>query len=128
MASPRHQDYYRDRSWHFLELVSGTLEQDEIEIACELLWGAAAHAIKSTAQRRGWEHGSHALLGTTVERLVETGAPPHLSGQYYFASAFHVGFYGDRPFRPEHVTMGEDLIAEFIQTLENLPHPQPYSS
>lgn len=125
MVLPRHHSYYRGRSRHFLELASDILERGETEIACELLWGAAAHAIKSAAQLRGWEHGSHALLRDAVDRLVEGGAPPHLLGQYDFASAFHVGFYGDRQFRSEHVVLATALIAEFIQTLENLPDPQP---
>ena len=121
MVAPRHQDYYRERSRHFLELVDDELRLGEPELACELLWGAAAHCIKSIAQVRGWEHGSHGLLRITVERLIEDGAPSHLIGQYNFASEFHVGFYGDRQFNPEQLRLAERLIAEFIQTLESLP-------
>ena len=121
MATPLRHDYYRDRSRRFLELVDGELERGEIEIACELLWGAAAHAIKSVAQRRGWEHGAHALLRETVDRLIEHGAPPHLIGQYGLASEFHVGFYGDRRFTVGNIRAGKELMDDFIQTLESLP-------
>lgn len=121
MVAPRYHDYYRERSRHFLGPFDDELEQGELEIACELLWGSAAHAIKSVAQRRGWRHGSHTLLGAAIDRLVESGAPAHLTGQYDIASAFHAGFYGDRQFRPEHLRMAQALIAEFIQTLESLP-------
>ena len=122
MVAPRHYEYYRERSHHFLPIVGDLLEQGELELACEVLWGAAAHAIKSVAQRKGWEHGAHSLLSVAVERLIaETGAPPHLSGQYKIASDFHVGFYGDRQFRPEHLRLGRALIAEFVQSLESLP-------
>ncbi len=121
MVRPRHHDYYRERSRHFLDLFDDELERGELEISCELLWGSAAHAIKSIAQRRGWEHGSHTLLRTTVDRLIEDGAPQYLAGQYNFASEFHVGFYGDRQFSPEQLRLTKLLIADFIQTLESLP-------
>ena len=121
MVAPRHHDYYRGRSEHFLKRVDGELEQSEHELACELLWGAAAHAIKSAAQRRGWEHGSHGLLRTTIDRLAAENAIPHLLGQYDMMSAFHVGFYGDRQFGIAHIRLAEALAAEFIQTLASLP-------
>lgn len=121
MVAPRHQDYYRERSQHFLGLVDDELGQGELELACELLWGAVAHSIKSIAQRHGWQHGSHRLLRVTIECLIEDGAPSHLVGQYNFASELHVGFYGDRQFSPEQLHLAKALIAEFIQTLESLP-------
>ncbi|MDE2787475.1 MAG: hypothetical protein OXL37_12545 [Chloroflexota bacterium] len=121
MVVPRSHGYYQGRSHHFLTLVNDFLERGELEIACEVLWGAAAHAIKSVAQRKGWEHGSHGLLLITINRLIEeTGAPQYLHGQYRMASDFHVGFYGDRLFGPEHLRMGRALIAEFVQALEGL--------
>lgn len=122
MVAPRHHSYYQERSHHFLPMVDDFLNRGELELACEVLWGAAAHAIKSIAQRKGWEHGSHSLLLDTVKRLIaEAGAPLHLRGQYQMASDFHVGFYGDRQFTPEHLRLGRALIAEFVQTLEILP-------
>ena len=82
MVAPRHQIYYRERSHHFLPMVDDFLNRGELELACEVLWAAAAHAIKSVAQRKGWEHGSHSLLLDTVNRLIaEAGAPWHLRGQ-----------------------------------------------
>lgn len=122
MVAPRHHSYYQERSRHFLLMVDDFLNRDELELACEVLWGSAAHAIKSAAQRKGWEHGSHSQLLDTIKRLItEAGAPWHLRGQYQIASDFHVGFYGDRQFRPEHLRLATELIAEFIQTLESLP-------
>ena len=62
MVAPRHHDYYQERSHHFLTLVNDFLDRGELEIAGEVLWGAAAHAIKSVAQRRG--------LGAWFTRIV----------------------------------------------------------
>lgn len=33
MVSPRHQDYYRERSRHFLDLFDDELERGELEVS-----------------------------------------------------------------------------------------------
>jgi len=93
MTPGRPAAYYRERSRHFIAMVAGEVARGEMELACEVLWGAAAHAIKAVAQQKGWSHDSHALLRFAVIRMIEEGAPSHLRGQYYVASDFHVGFY-----------------------------------
>ena len=117
--------YHRERSWHFLALVDDELARGELEEASNKLWGAAAHAIKAVAESRGWEHHAHNLLEETVDRLVqEEGAPMDIWIQYLTASAYHQRFYGGPP--PAHaIRRGVELIAEFIQTLESLPPPNP---
>ena len=121
MVAPRHHEYYRERSHHFMELVDDVLARGELELACEILWGAAAHAIKSAAQRKQWRHDTHDMLRATVVRLIaETGAPPYLRGQYRLASDLHVGFYGDRVFDASHIRHAKEPIAEFIGALESL--------
>ena len=121
MAIPRAAEYYRERSGHFLARVDAELAAGEIEVACEMLWGAAAHAIKSAAQRRGWAHDTHTLLAVAVARLIaEAGALPHIAGQYRIASDFHQGFYGDRIFEADQIRRAKEPIADFIRTLEML--------
>ncbi len=117
--------YHRERSWHFLALVDDELARGELEEASNKLWGAAAHAIKAIAESRGWEHHAHNLLEETVDRLVqEEGAPMDIWIQYLTASAYHQRFYGGPP--PAHaIRRGIELIAEFVQTLESLPPPNP---
>ena len=112
--------YHRERSHHFLDLVEDELARGELEEASNKVWGAAAHAIKAVAERRGWRHNAHALLEEAVDRMVdEEGAPPHLRGQYYIAAYFHQRFYGGTP-GVNGIRHGRDTIAEFIATLENL--------
>ena len=112
--------YHQERSWHFLELVDDELARGELEEASNKVWGAAAHAIKAAAESRGWAHNAHALLEETVVRLIrEEGAPPHLFGQYMMATAYHQRFYGGPP-NADGIRYGREIIAEFIQTLENL--------
>ncbi len=121
MVAPRPAEYYQERSQHFLNLIDAMLDLGELELACEVLWGASAHAIKAVAQRKGWAHGSHDRLRATVIRLIDEGAPPHLNGQYMVTATFHVGFYGDWMFNADNIRAGKVLVAQFSQTLAALP-------
>ena len=118
MLMPRPAAYYTERSAHFLARVD-----DELA-AGELLWGAAAHAVKAAAESKGWSHGTHRRLSAVVERLVNEGwVPPHLSGQYKMASDFHQGFYGDRVFDADQIRRARATIAEFVSALHRLSRP-----
>ena len=111
---------HRERSRHFLALVDDELARGEFEEASNKVWGAAAHAIKAVAERRGWDHHAHALLEEAVYRLVhEEQAPRDLLIQYITASAYHQRFYG-RPPAAAFIQSGKELIAQFIDTLESL--------
>lgn len=122
MAAPHTPEFHWERSRRLLNLVDPVLALGEPEAACEMVWGAAAHAIKAAAQRQGWRHDSHSRLLVAVNRLIaEIGAPPYLLGRYYLASNFHEGFYGDRVFSDAHIRRAKEPVADFIQTLANLP-------
>ena len=54
MVTPRPPDYYRERSRRLLARVDQEVDDGELDVACEMLWGAAALGIKAVAQRRGW--------------------------------------------------------------------------
>ena len=112
--------YHLERSWHFLSLVDGEVANGELEEAGNKLWGAAAHAIKAAAEKRGWQHGSHAMLEETVLRLIDDGgAPPRLLNYYRSANWFHTRFYSGPP-HPDQIRDGQREVAEFIETLESL--------
>jgi uncharacterized protein (UPF0332 family) len=120
MTTANTVNYHRERSHHFLSLVDDELVRGELEEASNKVWGAAAHAIKALAERRGWPRHAHDLLQETILRLIaEEGAPNHLFGQYMMASAFHQRFYGNPP-PAEGIRHGKDLVSEFIETLESL--------
>ena len=100
--------YHQERSRHFLALVDDELALGELEEASNKVWGAAAHAIKAVAERRGWEHHAHHLLEAAVFRLVhEELAPRDLLIQYITASAYHQRFYG-RPPEPAYIQAGPE--------------------
>ena len=69
-------DYHRERSRHFLSLVDDELTRGELEEASNKMWGAAAHAIKAVAERRGWQHHAHALLEEAGDEAGSRGKCP----------------------------------------------------
>ncbi len=113
-------DYHAERSWHFLELVDDEVERGELEEASNKLWGAAAHAIKAVAERRGWPHGAHRDLSEAVMRLIDDeGAPSILFTYYTSANWFHSRFYGGPP-NGNEISHGKQEMADFIRLLESL--------
>ncbi len=111
---------HAERSWHFLELVDDEVERGELEEASNKVWGAAAHAIKAVAERRGWSHGAHRDLEEVVMRLVDDeGAPPILYTYYTLANWFHSRFYGGPP-DERMIRHGKEQMADFIRLLESL--------
>ncbi len=113
-------EYHVERSWHFLDLVDDELARGELEEASNKVWGAAAHAIKAVAQRRGWPHGAHSDLEDAVMRLVDDeGAPRDLYTYYTSANWFHSRFYGGPP-DASLIRNGKEDIAQFIRLLERL--------
>ena len=113
-------DFHAERSWHFLDLVDDEVKRGELEEACNKIWGAAAHAIKAVAERRGWFHGSHNALEETVMRLIDDeGAPSSLYIYYTSANWFHSRFYGGPP-SGSAIRHGKAEMAEFIRMLESL--------
>lgn len=113
-------EYHAERSWHFLELVDDEVARGELEEASNKVWGAAAHAIKTVAERRGWPHGAHRDLEEVVMRLVDDeGAPSTLYTYYALANWFHSRFYGGPP-DASIIRHGKTQIGDFIRMLESL--------
>lgn len=53
----------------FLDLADSSIAQQNLPLRSELLWCAAAHAVKAVAKRRGSQSRSHADLFDVTERL-----------------------------------------------------------
>ena len=70
------------------ELAAGDVRQ-----ASEKGWGAAAQMVKSTAERRAWQHRNHAALFTAVSRLVNETGDEDVSLLFAVANSLYVNFY-----------------------------------
>ncbi len=71
-----------------LELETGDLIQ-----ASEKYWGAAAQALKSIAQSRGWEHNSHAHFYRIIRNLIDETGDDQLFDLFNAANLLHSNFY-----------------------------------
>lgn len=75
----------------------------------ELLWCAAAHAIKAVAKRRGWQNGNHDDLFDVAQRLSTT-VDVRIRRWFHLANLLHRNMYegemGEREF-----AIGKDKCA-----------------
>ena len=69
------------------------LDTGDTRQASEKLWGAAAQALKSLAERRGWRHGAHGEFYKILRRLRNEMDTSELRQQFAFASELHTNFY-----------------------------------
>ena len=77
----------------FLELADGAIAEGNLLLRCELLWCAAAHAVKSVAKRRGWRNESHGDLFQVVKLLMEGHGNHPWSRWFRHASLLHRNMY-----------------------------------
>ena len=90
---------HRQTALDFLAVSDEEFERGDVLQGAEKLWGAAAHAVMSVAQERGWPHESHRSLKNAVIQLSENYEDP-LSQQgvlagFLAAEKFHRHFYHD---------------------------------
>ena len=87
--------------------------------ASEKGWGAAAHAVKAVAERRGWRYSSHAMLIGIVRRLAVESGGQEIRRLFDVAATLHTNFY-------EHWMIEEDVeqrledVKELLELLRPL--------
>ena len=62
---------YTDMSREYMARAEDYLRQGDLKQASEKSWGAAACALKSIAEQRGWQHQSHSLLHDIANQVVD---------------------------------------------------------
>ena len=77
----------------FLELADGPIAERNRLLRSELLWCAAAHAVKAVAKRRGWRNESHDDLFQVIKFLADGQRNHHLSRWFRRASHLHRNMY-----------------------------------
>lgn len=98
------------------------LAQDDLLQASEKGWGAAAHMVKSVAQRKGWRHSGHRELYRVVNRLAQETGDSDISVSFGLASALHANFY-ENWLPKEMIEAYLERTRSFIQKLEELDQP-----
>ncbi len=116
-------------SLRFLEHARIQLDQGDRIQAAEKIWGAAAHALKSNGEQRGWIHDRHPNIFDIGEHLGrEFGRFDEFSRYLAQAEYMHRNFYlngwSEDAIRSA-LSDVEDFVAE-LETIRISP-PRPYA-
>ena len=102
------------------------LRQGDLKQASEKSWGAAACALKSIAEQRGWQHQSHSLLFDISNQIVEELGRSSLRDMFQSAKSMHQNFYEN--WEPEEgVEYAVGRIKEYLAELEAVSPQLPAS-
>ena len=89
LPSNQHADIAR----YFLSKSDREFAAGDVLSGSELLWGAAAHALITVAQRNGWHYDSHGALRNASKQLAVLHQRPRWVTEFDEAEQFHINFY-----------------------------------
>lgn len=82
-----------DAAADFLRVMDEGLAAGRPLLACEVMWGAATHAVRAYARWSGWRVGKSPRLAELVERIAGEQNEPSLPGGFVRAARLHANFY-----------------------------------
>ena len=95
MLEPESSEKYAAMSQRYIEQADEEFEKGDLGQASNKAWGAAALALKSIAELRGWNHNKHGLLYDISGQVADELALPHLRARFRSANAMHQNYYED---------------------------------
>ena len=108
---------YTEMSQEYMARAEDYLSQGDLKQASEKSWGAAACALKSIAEERGWRHQSHSLLFDISNQVIDELGRPDLRDMFQSAKSMHQNFYEN--WEPEEgVAYALGRIKEYLAELE----------
>ncbi len=110
---------YRGASIQLFDQAMIELEAGDARQASEKLWGAVAQALKSVAEERGWNHGSHAEFYRIVSRIVDETDEEEIGSWFRTANELHINFY-EAWMRENAVRQSVDHVDRLIKRLSEL--------
>ena len=113
------EEKYAELSLRLLGQAQEEFDKGDRLQASEKAWGAAAHAMKAAAERRGWNHHNHGLLFAVAGQLSDDVGDPELRTLFHVASSMHQNFYED--WQPEgSVREGINQVRRLVELMEAL--------
>ncbi len=110
---------YAELSLRLLRQAQEEFDNGDRLQASEKAWGAAAHAMKAAAARRGWNHTRHGHLFAVAGQLSDDTGEPELRTLFNVASSMHQNFYED--WQPDgSVRDGIDQVRRLVELMEDL--------
>ncbi len=87
--------------------------------ASEKAWGAAAHAMKAAAERRGWNHSHIRHLFAVASQMADDTGNPELRRLFNSASSLYQNFHED--WQPDaFVQGGIHEVQRLVELMEEL--------
>ncbi len=105
-------DEHAEISRRLIQQADDEFQKDDTLQASEKAWGAAAHALKSIAEERGWRHGRHRDLFPVVKRIAEGTGQPEIRALFNAANILHANFYEN--------WLPDDMVEANIADVKNL--------
>ena len=105
---------YTQTAREFLDGADRQFSSGDTMHGSEKLWGAAAHAVMTVAQERGWAYGNPNALKTAVGKLIREHDAPELRGGFAAAQQFHANFYHGF-MEDDDVTFARPLVHDFVE-------------
>lgn len=119
---------YADNSRELMAQARDELAAGDLLQASEKAWGAAAAAVKSVAEMRGWQHYAHLLLNAAAWRISREHRRPRVLDAMAWANNLHQNYY-EYYLGPDEVTTGVNQVAELLSILAAVQTetPQPFT-
>ncbi len=112
-------EQYRSTSLHLYDQAIEELDEGDLLQASEKLWGAAAQALKSVAERRGWKHDSHAQFYNIMAALERETDSDRLRRDFGIAAELHTNFY-ENWLNEDQIRRRAEDVRHFIRQLDRL--------
>ena len=108
---------YAEMSRDYMSRADDYLWRGDLVQASEKSWGAAACALKSIAERRGWQHKSHSLLFDISNQVADELSRTDLHDMFSAAKSMYQNFYEN--WEPEEgVEYAVGRIKAYLSELE----------
>lgn len=117
MLEPESSEKYAAMSQSYIEQADEEFEKGDLGQASNKAWGAAALALKSIAERRGWNHNKHGLLYDISGQMADELGQPELRVMFRSANAMHQNYYEDW-MAVDEVRDGIETAKTYLRELE----------
>ena len=95
VLEPESPEKYAAMSQRYIEQAEEEFQKGDLSQASNKAWGAAALALKSIAERRGWNHNKHGLLYDISGQMADELGLPGLRARFRSTNAMHQNYYED---------------------------------
>ena len=110
-------EFHMETSRRFMLQAESELRAGDGMQASEKAWGAAAHAVKSVAESRGWRHRTHADLFRAVDNIVRLSGDSEISLLFDDANALHKNFY-EGWLEDDHIERSMNSVRRLLTKLD----------